>query len=30
MDRFDPFCADYLANPYPHLARARADVIHGP
>ena len=23
MDRFDPFCADYLADPYPHLARAR-------
>ena len=26
MDRFDPFCADYLADPYPHLARARADA----
>jgi cytochrome P450 len=26
MDRFDPFSADYLADPYPHLARARADA----
>ena len=26
MDRFDPFSADYLADPYPHLARARTDA----
>ena len=26
MDRFDPFSADYLADPYPQLARARADA----
>jgi cytochrome P450 len=24
QDTFDPFCADYLADPYPHLAAARA------
>ena len=26
MDRFDPFSADYLADPYPLLARARTDA----
>jgi cytochrome P450 len=26
MDRFDPFSADYLADPYPRLAAARAET----
>ena len=26
MDRFDPFSADYLADPYPQLAEARAET----
>ena len=26
MDRFDPFSADYLADPYPRLAEARAET----
>ena len=25
MDRFDPFAADYLPDPYPQLARVRVD-----